>query len=159
MAWAVPVICVALVELLTFHTVAPIIKQEQADRNSDELQPAQAIGSVFSGRIRGRFSSMITKYEQHHDGARINNHIDDGEKFRLQQNKQRRNRHKHHDQRKRAVKHMLLRQNVDGSPNRQCREKEKQYLNHDNATTRLVIRMFASASGSSTFQPNCISWS
>src|SRR4029079_3470864 len=85
--------------------------------------------------------------------------VDYSEKFRLKQNKQRRHCREHPDQRQRTVKHMLLRKNVDGCAHRNGCKKEKNNLDHDSATTRLVIRMFATASGSRTFQPNCISWS
>jgi len=54
---------------------------------------------------------------------------------------------------------MFLREHVDRCSDGNRCEKEKQYLNHEMATTKLVTSMFASESGSKTFQPNFMSWS
>ena len=45
------------------------------------------------------------------------------------------------------------------APSATAAKKKKEDLDHEIATRKLVTRMFASASGSRTFQPKCMSWS
>src|SRR5207247_4457800 len=88
------------------------------------------------------------EYKQNNNGAQIHDDLNNGKEVRAEQDKQTVHRDEHENQRECAVEHVLLHEHVDGCSGGECREKEKQYLNHEMPTTKLVASMFASESGS-----------
>src|SRR5881397_2694322 len=131
-------------------------EKKQTQRDSDEFQPPKAVGTIF---VRRQIQQHDDEYKQNHDGARVHDDLNHCKEVSAKQDKQTGHRGEHENQRECAVEHVLLREHVDGCSGGECRKEEKQYLNHEMPTTKLVASMFASESGSRTFQPNFISWS
>ena len=115
-------------------------------------------------RLRAGVQQHDDEDEQHHDGARVDDHLRRRDELRAQQQVQHRERAHHADQRERARDRMRLHHHVDArTPPRSTAKMRKRmtsiYLASTSATRKPVTSRFNTATGNRNFQAKRISWS
>src|ERR1700722_13930803 len=132
--------------------------QRECQQNSREAGQLGLAGVLLDAGIQ----EHDDEDEEHHDGAAVDDDLDGGDKLRAHQQIQSGERDHDHDERKRAVNGMLLKNEADSADEgeRGKHEENDQRGGHGllrNRTKNAVRMTLTMETGKSSFQPKAIS--